>query len=497
MLTEIQLKRLRKILSRTKRGREQARLLRMLVRAARRPAECLPWRGGRNVGGYGVVQFDGVTMVAHKVVWQVLYGPVPDSLLLNHLTASVCTLGRRCANPGHLEVTTSRVNDVKDSARPPAIRGRDPRCASGHRLIPRAEGRPLLWCPVCDADRVRELSGGAGPFLTSEQLGRFFEGIRSRAQSHFFTKLLEASEHPKRCVAWERRVDRWGYGSLMLGGVQGQAHRWMWQILVGPLPSPRQRVLNHKTHSVCKIGPRCLNPDHMESVTPGENAIRDSDGPTARNIRKTLCLMGHQLVRRKGNPRKRFCPICMHARREARLATPEGREAHNRLGREWRKRNPEKAREMARRSQAKPERKEYQRKWQEEHRDAVRKSWRDSARRRRAADPERFREIARRKYARIKADPARKAKEWTRLRESKRQRYWALGIDERKASNRRRNAARTARVKGDPVLREKRRAYGREYMRRYRALLLADPEAAAAYRAKHAARERARRHGKP
>ena len=38
----------------------------------------------------------------------------------------------------------------------------------------------------------------------------------------------------------------------------------------------------------------CVNPSHLEAVTPGENTLRGY-GPTAMNARKTECVRGHSL----------------------------------------------------------------------------------------------------------------------------------------------------------------------------------------------------------
>jgi hypothetical protein len=39
----------------------------------------------------------------------------------------------------------------------------------------------------------------------------------------------------------------------------------------------------------------CVNPDHLEPVTPRENTLR-GDGPTAINAAKTHCIRGHEFT---------------------------------------------------------------------------------------------------------------------------------------------------------------------------------------------------------
>lgn len=61
--------------------------------------------------GYGRVWWDGKERPVHKVVWEILCGPVQRGLVLDHL----CRV-RLCAYPGHLEPVTVKVNTERGLA---------------------------------------------------------------------------------------------------------------------------------------------------------------------------------------------------------------------------------------------------------------------------------------------------------------------------------------------------------------------------------------------
>lgn len=76
-----------------------------------------------------------------------------------------------------------------------------------------------------------------------------------------------------------------GYGRVRVQGRNILAHRWAWELLVGPCPEELQ------PDHLCS-NPSCCNPEHLDWVTSRENIMRSS-GLCAVNAVKTHCPKGH------------------------------------------------------------------------------------------------------------------------------------------------------------------------------------------------------------
>ncbi|MCW8960158.1 MAG: HNH endonuclease [Ignavibacteriaceae bacterium] len=70
------------------------------------PDECWEWKGSINKKtGYGKKQLAGKTLLAHRWIWEMLQGPIPKDMVINHKCSN-----RSCVNPTHLEVVTFSEN---------------------------------------------------------------------------------------------------------------------------------------------------------------------------------------------------------------------------------------------------------------------------------------------------------------------------------------------------------------------------------------------------
>lgn len=110
------------------------------------------------------------------------------------------------------------------------------------------------------------------------------------------------------CWLWAGAWDNKGYGIFSSQGKSLRAHRVSYEQHKGPIPEGLQ--IDHLCRVHC-----CVNPDHLEAVTPKENTLRGF-GHTAVNAKKTHCPKGHPYAGENlalyGHAR--CCKICLHAR---------------------------------------------------------------------------------------------------------------------------------------------------------------------------------------
>jgi hypothetical protein len=90
------------------------------------------------------------------------------------------------------------------------------------------------------------------------------------------------------CWIWTGTINKGGYGQFRVGRSAAMAHRVSYQLKIGPVPDGLQ--LDH----LCRVR-ACVNPDHLEPVTPQLNSLRGV-GFAAVNAQKTHCPNGHEFV---------------------------------------------------------------------------------------------------------------------------------------------------------------------------------------------------------
>lgn len=95
---------------------------------------------------------------------------------------------------------------------------------------------------------------------------------------------LHTEQNADGCWIWTAALKN-GYGAISLDGKIRFAHRVAYEDFVGPIPDGLQ--LDH----LCRV-PACVNPLHLEAVTPQTNVLRGYS-PGAVALRRENCLYGH------------------------------------------------------------------------------------------------------------------------------------------------------------------------------------------------------------
>ena len=92
------------------------------------------------------------------------------------------------------------------------------------------------------------------------------------------------------CWVWSGYRDKHGYGRVTVNGKSGLLHRYMWTVVIGPIPE--RTHLHHRCER-----PSCCNPQHLAAIPVTEHRrIHDYSGISAaweRRRKIDRCKHGH------------------------------------------------------------------------------------------------------------------------------------------------------------------------------------------------------------
>lgn len=113
---------------------------------------CWEWQGTRNTESYGRLQVNGRTKAAHRFGYEIVVGPIPPGLVIDHLCRNTS-----CVNPDHLEPVTNKVNILRGEGYA-ARSARKVSCPKGHAYDADntwRDGRGFRYCRACRRSRAQ------------------------------------------------------------------------------------------------------------------------------------------------------------------------------------------------------------------------------------------------------------------------------------------------------------------------------------------------------
>ena len=125
------------------------------------PSCCWEWSASGHVTKHGkFIRHNGDPLMAHRVSYTLLIGPIPDGLELDHLCRNP-----KCVNPDHLEPVTHREN-CRRGFGPSGINARKTHCPHGHEYTPEniwtdvAGSRHCRTCWVIKSEKRKKHASG-------------------------------------------------------------------------------------------------------------------------------------------------------------------------------------------------------------------------------------------------------------------------------------------------------------------------------------------------
>lgn len=193
-----------------------------------------------------------------------------------------------------------------------------PACGESHH----ANG----YCAMHNA-RVQRTGTPDAPYKSKTTLEKFWLKVDKEGPIPAHRPELGA------CWLWTGEQQKEGYGRISTrtkptpSGTR-LAHRAAYELLVDPIPAGM-----HLDH-LCR-NPQCVNPAHLEPVTPKVNTERGLHG-----VLRTHCRNNHELTPENTyvaeQDGSRRCRKCLREKQAERMQDPEKRERQREATRRWR-----------------------------------------------------------------------------------------------------------------------------------------------------------------
>lgn len=111
---------------------------------------------------------------------------------------------------------------------------------------------------------------------------KLYNALLPKDQERFWSRVDRSGD----CWLWTGSLFNSGYGRFKAERQDRCAHAWSYELMRSPVP------LGLELDHLCRVR-RCVNPAHLEPVTPQTNLLRGL-GLASANSQKTHCVNGHE-----------------------------------------------------------------------------------------------------------------------------------------------------------------------------------------------------------
>lgn len=260
---------------------------------------CWEWKGTKS-HGYGQFFHQRSQRAAHVVIMKWFVGSIPDGLVVDHFKCD----NRSCVNPDHLKIVTRAANVLRSNGIT-GLQVRKTVCSKGHPLSGdnlRLDGHGRR-CRTCKSDYNREYGKKRKKKFGKREPVSFTTSEQALLGDRKFASTLHKMLNPPDEKTWLRFIgyitpnpitDCWlfglskidGYGQFGFRGKTWKPHRLIRAWIDGVIPQ------GYDVHHIC-YNRSCVNPEHLQAISPSENILDSKNTLAGRNARKTHCPSGH------------------------------------------------------------------------------------------------------------------------------------------------------------------------------------------------------------